>query len=1099
MNIRIYMALPLLLAMFKLQAQDGNHGGFANPIPDNSITASPDAMAFQKIHALPVSLYTGKIDLTIPIYEIRSGNITVPISISYNSGGIKVDDIASSVGIGWNINAGGNIVRNIRDLHDNEIGFSLNAESDPDLGTILTGWIASQGYNRNPGCANYREIVTAWGPTNKHAVYYEDVDALVNNTPGGNPPGFGLHATDLSPDLFMVSAPGLNSKFTCINTSNLCIYPDNNTGFTTTFLDGNGARMDSVLVDIRTIDGLGFYAPGNTGNHKGRMTEPIKDFFEFQISNNSGLVYDFDQVEVSEGFYSPLETQPSGSINQWTNTWDTMDANNYTKRIHTWNLSKITDPATGRSVDFQYGDYANDDIVENTMVNDHTIATNGPASLSPGNSCYFAHNTFSIGRSAPYAYLGAFENWEKHPMRKRLQTITFDGGTIDFIHGLDRLDYLGEKALTEVQVKDVFGNVIKKVQFSYTYFDSKENCSDAECKRLRLDGVSVFEGDDQQIYTFDYEYTDKLPKRGSLQQDYLGYYNNNGVTGNSNSTTSITPQLYFYPNQGQHSILPFQRANENNYQLIPGAIDFTPNSYSLTGLLTRVTYPTGGTSEFEYENNSFRFMGEDYVAGGARVRKQTLKDKGVTVKQYEYTYLGTDGNTSGEINNIPVFGYPNQVQLSPFLLYEAAVYDKPKGGIELTSGSFVGYSRVLEIEPGNGHTEYLYSSSSEHPNVQESRLPTNGHQIFSVQNSFQCSDELIDNSAYPSLAYVDNDYKRGKLKTRKVYSESDDILRQEEYILTPRTLSTLALQKNVKIGATELGSGLDAWDQQSHMLDVSTEIPVAQHLLTTKTTTEFLGSGQLVTIEQTTYKPSLPIVDEVTLVDSNGDSFKTSYTHVLDKSPSESTVIQTLHDQNRLSALLEMQQSKNGTVLKKESLMYGTYGNLVLPMELKNIKGNSSENIQLNYLAYDDQGNILEFERPDGNKTVYIWGYNDRYPIAKIEGNISYDQVNNGLTQSVGYGISTIQDRSDEDNDNCSDPTCKEEILRNHLDSIRTNFPEAMVTTFTYDPLIGITSTTDARGYSTYYLYDGQNRLKEVRDEKNNLVTDHVYNLGGQQ
>jgi len=38
-----------------------------------------------------------------------------------------------------------------------------------------------------------------------------------------------------------------------------------------------------------------------------------------------------------------------------------------------------------------------------------------------------------------------------------------------------------------------------------------------------------------------------------------------------------------------------------------------------------------------------------------------------------------------------------------------------------------------------------------------------------------------------------------------------------------------------------------------------------------------------------------------------------------------------------------------------------------------------------------------------------------------------------------------------------------------------------------------MTSITDPRGYTTTYSYDGNNRLKEVRDAQDNKVTDYEY------
>lgn len=58
----------------------------------------------------------------IPLYNIKAGNYTLPISISYHASGIKTDDVATCVGLGWVLNAGGAITRTVRGLPDLKSG-----------------------------------------------------------------------------------------------------------------------------------------------------------------------------------------------------------------------------------------------------------------------------------------------------------------------------------------------------------------------------------------------------------------------------------------------------------------------------------------------------------------------------------------------------------------------------------------------------------------------------------------------------------------------------------------------------------------------------------------------------------------------------------------------------------------------------------------------------------------------------------------------------------------------------------------------------------------------------------------------------------------
>ncbi len=63
---------------------------------------------------IPVGTYSGVPDITIPLISISQNDVSVDVSLSYHGGGIKVDEIPSWVGLGWSLNAGGVITRVVR-------------------------------------------------------------------------------------------------------------------------------------------------------------------------------------------------------------------------------------------------------------------------------------------------------------------------------------------------------------------------------------------------------------------------------------------------------------------------------------------------------------------------------------------------------------------------------------------------------------------------------------------------------------------------------------------------------------------------------------------------------------------------------------------------------------------------------------------------------------------------------------------------------------------------------------------------------------------------------------------------------------------------
>ncbi|MCH5718620.1 hypothetical protein [Niabella hibiscisoli] len=52
----------------------------------------------------------GRFQFSVPIYTIQVGDMAIPISLDYTGGsGIKTGDIASNVGLGWNLSIGGSV------------------------------------------------------------------------------------------------------------------------------------------------------------------------------------------------------------------------------------------------------------------------------------------------------------------------------------------------------------------------------------------------------------------------------------------------------------------------------------------------------------------------------------------------------------------------------------------------------------------------------------------------------------------------------------------------------------------------------------------------------------------------------------------------------------------------------------------------------------------------------------------------------------------------------------------------------------------------------------------------------------------------------
>ena len=60
---------------------------------------------------------------------------------------------------------------------------------------------------------------------------------------------------------------------------------------------------------------------------------------------------------------------------------------------------------------------------------------------------------------------------------------------------------------------------------------------------------------------------------------------------------------------------------------------------------------------------------------------------------------------------------------------------------------------------------------------------------------------------------------------------------------------------------------------------------------------------------------------------------------------------------------------------------------------------------------------------------------------------------------------------------------------------LKSALPNALIGSYTYAPLVGMTSATDAKGQTTYYEYDGFQRLVNIKDQYGNILkhTDYHY------
>ena len=118
----------------------------------------------------------------------------------------------------------------------------------------------------------------------------------------------------------------------------------------------------------------------------------------------------------------------------------------------------------------------------------------------------------------------------------------------------------------------------------------------------------------------------------------------------------------------------------------------------------------------------------------------------------------------------------------------------------------------------------------------------------------------------------------------------------------------------------------------------------------------------------------------------------------------------------------------------------------------------------------------METQLENGVITSYIWGYKKSFPVAVID-NVQYSAISTTL-------ITAIQSATD---------TGSEAQLTTAFNNLRAAFPNAKIVTYSYKPLVGITSVIDEKGDKISYHYDMNNRLQFIKDKDGNILSENEY------
>lgn len=1088
------------------------------------IPPSPTASALGKYVGNTISNFTGTPDISIPLYTIKLKDLSLPISLSYNPQEISVNNLSSNVGLGWSLNAGGVITRVIRDVPDDdhqdffnpELEYQ-NASGPPHPADVFP--LKKYGYLY--AISESKPLESIIGTYSGTSTYNLDLLSIYNNRKKISPETetlkrFGIplwnykHWGGTASDITKFESRGTTNSIKWLADKE----PD-------VFYFNFGSHSGKFVFDvehgapqIKTIPYQDLKIDYNTDN----ITKKITDF---TVTDSKGVIYMFKDVEVTE----MLETKGCTVMNRYVHN-------------SSWYLSEIITPL-GEKLHFKYKNELILDFKE-TIIPDWVARSRDDLKASELNFTMYDPTTYMNNT-------------------KKIELIYNDNINIRFKdnHVREDLPNLNSaNAITTIEVSSSLQR-IKTYELKYDYFLSSEDRIFGSCrkehhgnKRLRLKSVQEFDtlySSEKLEYKFEYNYYDQgsqyltykeFPNRFSFNLDLWGYAN-----GASNITS--VPSLNIYPdNYPKGDVRMFSIYNIKNYKgrhfVSIGGDRKVNKDYLDIGVLTKITYPTKGSTQYKYEPHSFIMDGEEYIGGGLRI-KSIIKFDGENEMKYNYKYTNKIDNnvSSGKIVSLPMFAsLPGSADITKnenLPTYEktlkslSSLYSTSVFGLGRISGSNVGYTNVIEYRSNNenvfdnGWIEYKYSFPAEfgdyndapyHPavdpdgdcSVSENGICDDNYRSTRIYNFFMAgdNDSGLNLDYYPSsyLSYLtppnpNYNWNRGLLLYKKQFNSINELIIEEKYSyknyypsgankrnkVYGLKMAEFNARATVKDTWSNPGDGRLSFSFRIAKYEILTDVA---KVISSKIVTNFTNDSNIVATSNYFYENTDHLQPtRIETTNSKGELLKTETKYAHDVNNTR------LINENRIAIPLESKTYKKlggnpEVLLSNKKTIYSDNHNsasLYLPSKIQASKGSSALEDRVIYHSYDDKGNPTEVSKKDGTRIVYIWGYNKTQPIAKIE--------NATLINIASNIITSLQNLSNLDKDVVSENT-----LRTALNTLRgvSTLSKSQITTFTYNPLIGVTSITDPRGKTIYYEYDSFNRLQYLKDTQKNILKENKYN-----
>jgi len=1071
---------------------------------------SPQSADMIRYGNVPIAKNSGRLDLSIPLLAIDDPDFNFPLSIRYNSSGYIPSKAESAVGLDWSLIAGGAIYREVRDTPD-------------DL------YISGEGNKKG-----FLRILKEGVNLDKNQIFNNPSQyiQLTMST-------FGLKNSgiEVASDIYNFSFGPYSGKFTINFDGTTNVLSTSGGKFKVDLSGYNYCHQDFSMIKITTDNGyiysfggskdameytISYSSPGEytTLTHpssfhlseilapNGRKLEiiysSVGDFHSYyselleSIGPNRSYLknYSFSSCPVSFATRTKYTDMRNGYLLHQSYTPQFHDSHTLTK-VALIDEIKIDD----QSLKFHYSSRPN-------VIYDRYMVGEFPANCGAvlDSVCHQKQNKTVNKVNLNYATYG---NNSRFFLNKLIlsdsQTYTFDyNRNINFpVPRTKDLDYWGfwrnkGSDVANVDVPDDSYNTM-----DYIFDRAEEESAKYGFDQALLNSITYPTGGYTQIIYEHHMYSRKIdivtnddfsPKVGTWPVDLK-------------AGGARVKYLYTYVNGKEETkMFKYLMDPKNQYSRSSGIISNYPryaDSFSIPKEGSNASTLNGNKPSYSpYNGINFQTKYMDHISY-SKVTEVLLEDEVTIPGSFTYSsppLMNEDGKEEVFrdtliLNEPPaLYSWKFEGVIGGPTVGSATIYFRNVQTNNITTTIELHGNQIITDKPLLGPGRYIISmkKTGRYSVNMKVIFPggdkytwTGPYTITSFSDYSTNPDNFLDdkvlsstNSNYSTYAWNSQrdvqrrDNERGKILKEEYYTSEGKLKKKDEYMYRSDDM-----RFNTNYGVYgRVMYGLLYQMSKDYFYPFN---------LVSKTTTEYITGSENVTAATNYVYNTDGYLKETSTQNSMGKNITNKLYYPFDI---DIPVHQTMINRNILSGIIREEEYVNSLKTKHINNNYMLHGNLPVLSTIENGMSSVPKEI-MKYDDYDALGKPRTLIYNNALKVALLWGYNQQYIVARIEG-ATYSEIKEVLTESLILEIANSIQYTD---------------ALNQLIRTRLNNEDVHITTYEYLPLVGVSSITDPAEKVTYYEYDSFNRLKEIyikhenkKENKKEILEAYEYNYANQ-